>query len=132
MLLFDTARRYLNDKPMLISFNANVVPFLMIFPEREENKTRISAMVPASGQGRYESRSVSKIINTIEIPKILEAYRLDPENTLETLFDLTLVLSEPSDNDLARSIRKAHESSLRSDKKELNVSLDDRIASIEL
>jgi hypothetical protein len=131
MKLYDPARRYVNDRPVLIGNFAHIVPNLCALPERDLDKTRLIAMIP-SGTRKFESRQVSRIIDTSDLAKVLDAYRDDPENTLETLFNISLIALEPSSEDLARSIRKDY-SSTSSKRSYTNIgSLDDQIASIEL
>lgn len=133
MNLFDPARRYLNDRPVLNTYHGHAVPNLSLFPERDENKIRLTVMIPASsGSARYESRQVSRVVDVSDLAKTLDAFKTDPENTIETLFELSLSVAEPSVEDLARSIRRDHKQETRT-RSYTNVSnLDDQIASIEL
>lgn len=133
MNLFDPARRYLNDRPVLNTYHGHAIPNLSLFPERDENKIRLTIMIPAGGSSRYESRQISRVVDIADLAKTLDAFKTDPENTIETLFELSLSVYEPSVEDLARSIRRDHKQDQTRAKSYTNVSnLDDQIASIEL
>lgn len=90
-------------------------------------------MIPAGSSARYESRQVSRVVDIADLAKTLDAFKLDPENTIETLFELSLSVAEPSVEDLARSIRRDHKQDSSRSRSYTNVSnLEDQIASIEL
>ena len=102
MNLFDPSRNRVNNSPALTT-HRTVVPRLNLFPAESETGVRISAMIPA---GPNIAREVGRTVAVSDLPKIILNYREDPENTLETLFGISLIMSEPSDAELARGIRR--------------------------
>ena len=106
MNFFDPLRRRVNDTPELINFHV-AIPRLTLWP-RADGTTQISAMIPATGQGSFVSRQVSRNVADTDIAKIVESYRNDPEGTLETLFNISLAPTalEPGDADFARDLRR--------------------------
>lgn len=107
MNLFDPNRKRINDIPELLGKRV-VVPRLNLFPNQDETIT-ISAMIPNSGSGRYLSRQVTRIIPDEKLSEIINSYRLDPENTLETLFEINLSsINEPSDVEFAKDLKRSY------------------------
>lgn len=106
MDLFDPHRSRVNDTPELAGRHF-AVPKLTIFP-RPEGITQISAMIPHDSGGKFSSRQVRRNVTDSDLPEIMAQYRKDPENTLETLFSISLApIGEPSDADFARDLVRA-------------------------
>lgn len=106
MELFDPHRPRINDQPELLG-RRFAIPRLTLFPCEDNSTTTIGAMIPHSGNSRYAARQVLRTVPDTMIPEILSQYRKDPEQTLETLFGITLApITEPNDYELARSLAK--------------------------